>query len=149
MSGAPRTGEAAASDRYFIISPITKNRTYGPDRDVQALVPANLNGIMQEPLGVGAQDCRDPPDRLCDMRKARQKPVLVSRGLYEGLRKVDSDAGAGHDSRMMPKNRVEDTPNIILRSKKYEMPYGCSSKTSRRPPRLFYGIPRSRHASES
>ena len=44
-----RIGEGVASDGRLIAALMTKNRMYGPERDVHMLVLANLNGIIQDP----------------------------------------------------------------------------------------------------
>ena len=42
-----RIGDAAASDRYSITALMTKSRTYGESRDIQALVLIVLDDIIR------------------------------------------------------------------------------------------------------
>ena len=58
----PRTGEAAASDRYSVISLMTENRTYGPDRDIGALVLAILDDIIRTPKKLHALTLLNPEE---------------------------------------------------------------------------------------
>ena len=75
-----RIGEGAISDRNMITALMTKNRTYGPERDIHMLVPANLDGIIRDPKRLRAVTMLDPEqfDYLC-VRFAQR---VAERGLY-------------------------------------------------------------------
>ena len=75
-----RIGEGAISDRNMITALMTKNRTYGPERDMRMLVLANLDGIIRDPKRLRAVTMLDPEqfDYLC-VRFAQR---VAERGLY-------------------------------------------------------------------
>lgn len=75
-----RIGEGATPDRNMITALMTKNRTYGPERDVHMLVLANLDGIIRDPKRLRAVTMLDPErfDYLC-VRFAQR---VAERGLY-------------------------------------------------------------------
>ena len=55
-----RVGDGAMSDRHLITALMTKNRTYGPERDAHMLVLANLDGIIQDPKRLRATTMMRP-----------------------------------------------------------------------------------------
>ncbi len=75
-----RVGEAAISDRRLITALMTKNRTYGPERDIHMLVLANLDGIIQDPKRLRATTMMSPEqfDYLC----VRFAERVAERGPY-------------------------------------------------------------------
>ena len=75
-----RIGEGATSDRNTITALMTKNRTYGPQRDIHMLVLANLDGIIRDPKRLRAATMLGPEqfDYLC-VRFAQR---VAERGLY-------------------------------------------------------------------
>ena len=75
-----RVGEDAMSDRRLITALMTKNRTYGPERDTNMLVLANLDGIIQDPKRLRATTMMSPEqfDYLC----VRFAERVAERGIY-------------------------------------------------------------------
>ena len=60
-------GKNAKSDRYSITSLMTKNRTYGSNKDAQTVLLVNLDGIIQDPKSLHAMTLMKPEqfDYLC------------------------------------------------------------------------------------
>ena len=60
-------GKNAKSDRYSITSLMTKNRTYGANKDTQTVSLVNLDGIIQDPKSLHAMTLMGPEqfDYLC------------------------------------------------------------------------------------
>ena len=60
-------GKNAKSDRYSITSLMTKNRTYGSNKDAQTVLLVNLDGIIRDPKSLHAMTLMKPEqfDYLC------------------------------------------------------------------------------------
>ena len=60
-------GKNAKSDRYSITSLMTKNRTYGSNKDAQTVLLVNLDGIIQDPKSLHTMTLMKPEqfDYLC------------------------------------------------------------------------------------
>ena len=74
-----RVGEDAISDRRLITTLMTKNRTYGPERDIHMLVLATLDEIIQNPKKLRTMTMLTPEqfDYLC----VRFAERVAERGL--------------------------------------------------------------------
>lgn len=115
-----RIGEGAISDRNMITALMTKNRTYGPERDIHMLVLANLDGIIRDSKRLRTVTMLGPEqfDYLC----VRFAERMAERGLYRLFLDDDtraSDSGTRsklyvrHALLMSLLHKKEPTPRVF------------------------------------